>query len=319
METNYKQFSKLEIGEANLRFWDESKVELKEFIPEGSDRVIRFFRKKGFGQWDKQAKIISRSGLSGFREPFEIEPWNQILIDEANVYGTAVDKDKEAYLKGQISSEDIMKETKMSVAKIYKEGLVWVGRSQMVCHPDSLIYGEIDEIWYDESNDTYYVGDTKTSSSVDKVGYWYQLAIYVEILRQLNPDKNISHIGKIDWVKIKKQKWVWNRDFSESQWQDVLLTWDSFSDEQKRNHPVYKAKWNEKQDLDPMEETNLVIERDLDELGILSLAKEDIKLLADYKINSVDEFKSLLESNATFQNINSKLQARYDLIKGYIK
>ncbi len=317
METNYKQFSKLEIGETNLKFWDETKVELNEFKPEGSDRVVRYFRKKGYGQWDKAAKIISRSGLSGFREPFEIEPWNQILIDEANVYGTAVDKDKEAYLKGQLSSEEIMKETKMSVAKVFGQNLVWVGRSQMVCHPDSLVYGEIDEIWYDESTDTYFVGDTKTSSSVDKIGYWYQLGIYIEILKALNPDKNISPIGIIDWVKIKTQKWVWDRTFDESKWQDELTKskngWTpTISD------PVYRAKWNAKQDIE-LEETNLLIKRDLNEAKVLELARDDMQLLKDFNINSVDDFKNQLETNANFQSKNSELQARYNFIKDNLK
>ncbi len=313
MNSNYKQFSKLEIGEANLKFWDESKVELQSFRPEGQDREIRFFRKKGFGKWDKEGKIISRSGLSGFREPFEIEPWNQILIDEANVYGTAVDKDKEAYLKGEISSEAMMKETKMSIAKITREKLVWVGRSQMVCHPESLVYGEIDEIWYDQENDIYYVGDTKTSSSVDKIGYWYQLSIYIEILRALNPGKNISSIGMIDWVKIKTEKWVFNRDFDQSKWLDELEKskqgWTATSED-----PVYRSRWNEKTPI-PLEETNLIIKRDLEAEDILALAKDDLNLLRAYKINSVDEFKNRLETNEQFREHNAIMQQRYDSIK----
>ncbi len=313
METNYKQFSKLEIGEQNLKFWDETKVELQTFKPEGQNKEIRLFRKKGFDKFDLKAKIISRSGLAGFREPFEIEPWNQCLIDEANIYGTNVDKNKEAYIKGQISAEELMKETKMSVAKISKMGLVWVGRSQMVCHPDSLIYGEIDEIWYDEKTDTYFVGDTKSSSSVDKISYWYQLGIYIEILKELNPDKNISPIGMIDWVKIKTEKWVINRDFNENDWQNELAKskqgWKATP-----NDPVYGARWIGKQHI-PVEETNLVISRNLEEAKVLELARKDMKLLKDYNVSSVDSFKNLLNSNAEFQNENSQNQSMYNLLK----
>ncbi len=317
MNTNYKQFSKLEIGEQNLKFFDESKVEIHAFTPQGQDREVRFFRRKEFDKWDKNGKIISRSGLTKFREPFEIEPWNQILIDEANVYGTKVDKDKEAYLKGQISSEEMMKETKMSMAKLTMAKLVWVGRSQMVCHPNSFIYGEIDEIWYDQETDTYYVGDTKTSSSVDKMSYWYQLGIYIAILKELNPGKNISPIGLIDWVKIKTEKWVMNREFNESEWAEDLNKskngWVATKEDR-----VYTARWNSKTPIQ-LEETNLLIQRNLEIEGILELAKKDIELLRKYNIHSVDEFEQLLFANREFHEENSLLQNEYNLIKDNLK
>ncbi len=306
------KYADFEFGNNNLKFWDENKVELNSFTPEGSTKVIRFFRKKGFTQWDKAAKIISRSGLSGFREPFEIEPWNQILIDEANVYGTAVDNNKEEALRGQINDALVMKETKMSVAKIMSQGLIWVARGQMVCHPDLLIYGEIDEIWYDAKNETYYIGDTKTSSSVDKMGYWYQLSIYIEILKKLNPDKNISYIGMIDWTKIKSKKWVYNRNFDESKWAEWIGKTPT------PNDPVYKARWNEKKSI-PVEETNLLIKRDLKRDKIIEQASKDIEFIRKWNISSVDVFKTLLETNDNFVSENNALQKEYDFIKGNIK
>ncbi len=306
------KYADFEFGNNNLKFWDENKVELKEFKPEGSDRVVRFFRKKGFSQWDKDAKIISRSGFSSFREPFEIEPWNQILIDEANFYGTSVDNNKENALRELITDIDVMKETKMSVAKIMNENLIWVARGQMVCHPDSLIYGEIDEIWYHKDTDTYYVGDTKTSSSVDKMGYWYQLSIYIEILRALNPDKKISSIGMIDWTKIKKEKWVYNRNFDESKWTDWI------GKDVTPNDPVYRARWNEKIEI-PVEETNLLIKRDLERDQIIKQAKEDIELIKKWNIFSVDIFNNLVENNGDFISENMKLQEQYEFIKGNLK
>lgn len=306
------KYTDFEFGNNTLKFWDDSQVEIKEFKPEGQDRVIRFFRKKGFGQWDKAAKIISRSGFSGFREPFEIEPWNQILIDEANKYGTAVDVNKEEALRGMISDDQVMKETRMSVGKIINSGLIWVARGQMVCHPKSLIYGEIDEIWYDINTDTYFVGDTKTASTVDKMTYWYQLSIYIEILRALNPDKNISSIGVIDWVKIKKEKWVFNRNFNEALWQEWI------GKEVKPTDPVYRAKWNEKTPI-PVEETNLLIKRDLERDQVIKQAKEDIALINKYNISSVDVFKDKLENDIVFKEENNKLQSQYEFIKSNLK
>ncbi len=311
MENKYSDF---EFGENNLKFWDEDLVELQKFNPEGSNKTIRFFRRKGFTQWDKEAKIISRSGFSSFRDPFIIEPWNQILIDEANIYGTLVDKNKELALRGEIENSEVMKETRMSVAKILKEDWIWIARGQMVCHPESLIYGEIDEIWYEKSTDTYFVGDTKTSSSVDKIGYWYQLGIYIEILRSLNPDKKISSIGTIDWTKIKEEKWVFNKEFKESDWvqykDDVNVT---------INHPAYRAKWNQKIPLNPIEEINLLVKRDLEILGVLDLAKSDINLIRKYKITSVDVFEELLKNNNLFVHENELNQKKYDLISQTIK
>lgn len=306
MKMKYEDF---EFGKNQLKFWDDEKVTLQEFKPDGSDKIIRYFRKAGYTQWDKEAKIISRSGFASFREPFIIEPWNQILIDEANVYGTSVDNNKDDALRGKISGDEVMKETKMSVAKIMNENWIWVGRGQMVCHPDSLIYGEIDEIWYERSTDTYFVGDTKTSSTVDKIGYWYQLGIYIEILKALNPNKKISPIGTIDWTKIKKEKWVFNRQFDESKWEqyknDTNITPD---------HPVYRVKWNEKTPLNPPEEINLLIKRDLKILGVLDLAKSDMELIKKYNINSTDAFTKLLGTNNEFISDNEKNQNIYDFI-----
>ncbi len=308
------KYADFEFGKQNLKFWDENAVILQEFKPEGTDKVIRFFRKNGFTKWDKAAKIISRSGFASFREPFIIEPWNQILIDEANVYGSAVDNNKEEALRGMIKDDQVMLETRMSVAKIMKEEWIWVARGQMVCHPESLIYGEIDEIWYEPSTDTYFVGDTKTSSSVDKIGYWYQLGIYIEILKALNPDKNISPIGTIDWTKIKKEKWVFNRNFNEAEWAQYKDDTNVTSE-----HPAYRAKWNEKTPLTPPEEINLLVKRNLDIEGVLDLAKADINLIRRYKISSVDIFNDLLNTNEEFNTENNNNQNLYDAISKRIK
>lgn len=310
------KYADLKFGEETLKFFDENKVELKSFTLKDSNpsKVIRYFRKKDYAFNDKQGKIISRSGFSGFRDPFEIEAWNQILIDEANVYGTAVDNNKEKALKGEITDDEVMIETRMSVGKMYQQqGLVWVGRSQMVCHKDSLVYGEIDEIWYDKEIDTYFVGDTKTSSAVDKITYWYQLAIYIEILKSLNPNKNISSIGIIDWVKIKTQKWVYNRSFNEANWEEWRNKKVTSSD------PVYRAKWQEKKDI-PREEINKVVKRKLDDQGmdLLELAKKDMVFIQKHNISSVDVFKELLINNEEFKNENRILQTDYDSIKTII-
>ncbi|NQX83126.1 MAG: hypothetical protein HRS50_00205 [Mycoplasmataceae bacterium] len=305
------KYENFKFGNDTLVFWDAFKVELLDFELENK-KIIRYFRKKGFGKWDKAAKIISRSGLANFREPFIIEPWNQILIDEANVYGTLIDENKEKALRGIITDQEVLKETKMSVAKIVKENLIWVARGQMVCHPDSLIYGEIDEIWYDKKTDTYIVGDTKTATSVDKMTYWYQLSIYIEILRALNPNKNISSVGVIDWVKIKKEKWVYNKNFDESLWQDWIGKVATIND------PVYKARWNAKTPI-PIEETNSLIKRDLERDQIIKQAKQDIELISQFKISSVDVFKDKLKKDPEFKESNSKLQSQYDFIKNKLK
>lgn len=305
-------YEDFEFGKKTLKFWDDSKVELLEFLPEGRDKKIRYFNKKGFLKQDKESKIISRSAFSSFREPFEIEPWNQILIDEANKYGTLVDLNKEQALRGLISDKDVILETKMSVAKIMKEGLIWVARGQMVCHKESLIYGEIDEIWYDKKTDTYIVGDTKTSSAVDKMTYWYQLSIYIEILRSLNPDKKISSIGIIDWVKIKNEKWIYNKNFIENEWKSWI------GKEIKETDPVYKSRWNEKQPIET-EKTNSLIKRDLERDRLIELVKNEFALISKFKISSVAVFKQKLTSDAEFIKENNLLQKKYNYIKTNIE
>lgn len=306
------KYSDFEFGQKNLKFWDEDKVELQQFSPE-KNKTIRFFRKKNFEKWDKDAKIISRYVLSSFREKFEIEPWNQILIDEANKYGTLVDSNKEQALNGKIEDIDVIKETKMSVGKIMREGLIWVARSQMVCHPDSIIYGEIDEIWYDKKIDTYFVGDTKTSSSVDKIGYWYQLGIYIEILRALNPTKKISSIGIIDWVKIKTKKWVFDKQFNENDWKKWLN-----KEKIDENDSVYRAKWTGQKEIEP-EETNLLIKRDLETLGLLRLINDDFNLVKKYNIKSNEDLEYNNLNNIEFRNINKINQQKYDELMILIK
>jgi len=306
----YEDFKK---GNDELVFWDKTKVELKSFRPNGKEKDIRFFRKKNIDEWSEQAKIISRSGFSSMREPFIIEPWNQILIDEANKYGTLVDENKEKALRRLIDDSEVIKETRMSVAKIINEGLIWVARGQMVCHPDSLIYGEVDEIWYDSKNDIYYVGDTKTASQVDKMTYWFQLSIYIEILKKLNPSKNFSPIAIIDWVKIKKEKWVYNKNFDESKWVDQIGKDVSPTDE------VYTSRWKDKIPLLPPEETNLLIKRDLSKIGLLDQVQKEFELIKKYNITSPKVFESIIKTNPSFKKENEILQKNYDLIGRKIK
>ncbi len=255
MSNPIKQFIDLEKGK-ELKYWDNDKVLLSRFVPKDSEKEVRIFRKKpedyftilknenlievanydngyisefvkpdgskleGYDAYNTVGKhlikIPSRSLMSSIREPFEIEPWNRVLVDKAVEYGQLVDNDKEAYLSGRKSGDEILIETKYALAKILKEtNLIWVARSQMVCHPDSLIYGEIDEIWFDQVENKYYVGDTKTSSAVNKIGYWYQLGIYIEILKRLNPSiaDNISNVAIIQWVRVQSEKWKMRDDF----------------------------------------------------------------------------------------------------------
>lgn len=358
-----------EFGKQNLKFWDKNTAILKEFVLKDTGNKIRYFRKAGYGKFDKDpnAKIISRFGFSSFREPFIIEPWNQILIDEANEYGTSVDDNKEQVLfnnkidetileqivktidsdKTSLSKQlkeqkDILLETWMSVIKIMKKEWIWVGRSQMVCHPEALIYGEIDEIWFEPKTNTYYIGDTKSSSSVDKIGYWYQLSIYVEILRALNPDKNISSIGVIDWTRIKDFKWKVKesvkedvklslktiRNFPENKDLEFSELWAKAEEhalskfngliDVKPEDEVYAYKW-EKNPLDNKAVVNEIVERDLTNEGILDLVKRDLDLIRKFKIASVDVFNSLLESNEDFKIENQSNQEIYDSIDEIIK
>lgn len=303
---NYVDF---EFGKKSLVFWNKDKVSLLSFVDKKTNREIRYFRK--IINDGSDPKIISRSAFGLFREPFEIEPWNKILIDTANEYGTKVDKNKEAYLKNALKDEsEVMLETKLSIVKMKKYGFVWVGRSQMVCHPDSLIYGEIDEIWYKEDEDTFYVGDTKTASSVRKVTYWYQLGIYIEILRALNPGKKISSIGVIDWVKIKDKKWTVNRGFNENDWTSWIGNKDISKDD-----PVYNAKWTQVP-LTPIETTNNIVYKDLEEVGVLEQVKNDLNFIKKYKIASSADFAKKLEENfSDIERENNNLQTNYDVLK----
>ncbi len=365
----YKKFINNE-KRMELKFWDETKVELKEFTPKDSDRVIRYFRKKvneqgaPYSQWDKEAKIISRSGFSNFRDPFIVDPWTQILVDDANVYGSMVDDNLEQYLEGKIDGSSLMMESKLSLAKVSQQhNLVWVGRSQMVCHPESLIYGEIDEIWYDEANDEFIVGDTKTSSSVNKVGYWYQLGVYIEILRELNPDKKFSAISYINWTRIKekkrrmddricpwsfceadscKQQSKYDRELAAEQGPKTFLCeaklrqlneqgkleefiLELMMKEQPLDYSkedvekyIYNLKWKEFIEVEK-ETINQMVTRDIERDGILNQVKDDLKLIKDYKISSVDVFAELLNKDVKFEFENSTLQRSYDHLKTLIE
>lgn len=311
-----KDIVDFELGSRELKFYDNSKVSLEEFKTEG--RTIRYFRKKDNNKSGEELKIISRSAFYNFREPFIVDPWTKILIDEANIYGTAVDDNIEQTLNYELDGDvsKIMEETKSSIKDIAARKWIWAARSQMVCDPNSLIYGEIDEVWYDKASDTYFVGDTKTSSEVDKIGYWYQIAIYVEILRQLNPDKKISSIATINWRRIKTHRWVPNQDFNENDW-DGTIDYNSV----KPTDPIYTAKWNKdnRLELNPPEVTNKFVERDLDVLKIIELASNDMKLIQKYDITSPVKFNQLLESNEDFKKDNMDLQSTFENVRNVIK
>lgn len=256
MENNkpVNQFKDFEKGK-QLRYWDNNKVLLSVFTPKGQTNEIRFFRGKpenwnqilsmsnlteqvneekisefikptgnkleGFDIHNEVGKYLdkipSRSVMAEIREPFIIEPWNQCLIDEAVKYGSMIDEDKEDYLFERKDGESILLETKLSLANLIQNtNLIWASRSQMVCHPDSVVYGEIDEIWFDKVDNKFYIGDTKTSSSIDKIGYWYQLGVYIEIIKSLNPHlkESISSEAIIQWIKIQNDKWSIRDDFN---------------------------------------------------------------------------------------------------------
>ncbi len=195
-----------------------NKDNISEFVKENGMMLQGFDVHQNIGK--HLLKIPSRTVLSEIREPFVIEPWNQCLIDYAVKYGSLIDDDKEDYLFEKKDGSEILNETKLSLAKILQledEKLIWASRSQMVCHPDASVYGEIDEIWYDEKNDIYYIGDTKTSSKVNKLSYWYQLGVYIEVVRSLNPElaNKISSTAIIQWIRIKKEKWSLKPNFND--------------------------------------------------------------------------------------------------------
>ncbi len=395
MEKAINQFKNFEYGK-KLSYWNNNKVLLASFIPQGQDNEVRFFRKKpdnwlellntsnlkevvndksisefvkdngvaleGFAVHQQVGKhlgrIPSRTVLSEIREPFEVEPWNQCLIDSAIKYGSMIDDDKEQYLFEQKSGEDILMETKLSLAKVLQNtSLVWTGRSQMVCHPEGLVYGEIDEIWYDQQSNKFVVGDTKTSSSVNKIGYWYQLGVYIEILKQLNPElkDDISNTAVIQWIRIQNDKWSIRSDFADkdengefknyakryeySKWildnaegkrpetlekakKNVTeIEYEISKYKGKGNQPlptdeVYWMKWNkEKVMRDEPDFKNELISKDLETEGVLSLVRDDINFISKYNIKTVEDFKTLVETNAEAKQENDSLQQRYNVLK----
>ncbi len=252
--SNAKQFKNFEKSK-ELKFWDEEKVLLASFENKETKSLVRYFRKKpedfsqllsnsglseevqsnGISEFKKGGvllqgydvhqnvgkhllKIPSRTVLSTIREPFEINPWDQCLVDEAVKYGSKIDDNLEDYLTEKITGEKLEMETKVALKNILdKTDWKWASRSQMVCHSNASIYGEIDEIWYSEKDDMFYVGDTKTSSTVDKLSYWYQLGVYIEILKSFNPEiaNKISTTATIQWVKFKNEKWKIRPDFND--------------------------------------------------------------------------------------------------------
>lgn len=236
-----------------LKFWNPNLTLLSSFIPKGQNNVIRFFRGKpknypnilkvgnieeviesnkessftkdgyelkGYSIHENIGqhllKIPSRSVISEIREPFVVLPWDQVLVDDSIEYGSKIDDNLKNTLTIKDSNE--IEETKLTLDYIKeKTPFKWTHRSQMVCHNDAIVYGEIDDILYDSIEDKYYVTDLKTSSSADKKSYWYQLAIYIQILKSLNPQiaHKISNTALIKWTRIKTEKRIVHPNFND--------------------------------------------------------------------------------------------------------
>ncbi len=230
-----------------LKYFDSNKFELRSFVPQGQTESVSFFGYKG----DMYRTVPSRSYLWGQRVPFEVAPEIQILIDEAAAYGTRVDNEIEQTILGEAPNlATASSEVLDTIRNIALDELVWVDRSVMICHPDGLASGEIDELLYHPPTDTYFIGDTKTSSSVHKASYAWQIALYAEILRELNPGVKISSIGIINHVKYKYFKWMKNSGESASQPSAKKV--DS-------THPRYNALWTKGETF----ETPELVKRDL--------------------------------------------------------
>lgn len=312
----------------SLKLYDPSKVELKSFTT-AEGKTIRYFWYKystDFSENNNFNKSVrkpsSRSAIYNNREPFEVEPWNQILIDESVVYGSKVDDNIEFFFENGYS-DDIMEETSMSVKTMLDHGLVWVARSAMICHPDGYTYGEVDEILYSPKDDIYYVGDTKTSSSVVKISYGYQLATYIEILRLLNPDKNFSPIGVINHVKKKDKKWEYNRDWKEQYRIKTGELPPSIVDKETiKDHPIYRARWNNKKDI-PMEYTRGIVNFNVDELQLTNLVRAEWHLLYTLLprygyFAHASALPNAVETNENIKNFNDKLQQKFNQISSLI-
>ncbi len=393
--SNAKQFKNFEKSN-ELKFWNKDKVLLASFENKETKSLVRYFRKKpeNFNQlleskglvevvgsdnisefkkggvllqgYDVHQnvgthllKIPSRTILSTIREPFEIEPWNQCLVDEAIKYGSKIDDNLEDYLTEKITGENLEMETKVALKNVVdKTDWKWASRSQMVCHSDAIVYGEIDEIWYSEKDDMFYVGDTKTSSSVDKLSYWYQLGVYIEILKSFNPEiaNKISSTATIQWVKFKGEKWKLRPDYNDkdengihkniakryeySKWilenmegkkpetitkaqevineveGNILPKFKGRGMEAKSDSEYYWMKWSqEKEKLPEIEWKCELLHKDLEQNGVLSLVRDDIKFIAKYNITSEDDFNELIKSNPEGKRENQELQSRYNQLK----
>lgn len=308
----------------NLNYYDPKVVNLNSF--EGENGNVRYFWFNHSSDWKenshfnkKISKPSSRSQMFSNREPFSIEPWNQILIDEAAKYGSKVDDNIEDFYNGK--TDNLLVETEMSIDNILSNKLVWVGRSIMVCHPNGYVYGEIDELLYSPETDTYYVGDTKTSSSVYKASYGYQLAVYIHILRLLNPDKKFSSIGKINWVKVKSEKWKFDRQWDQKyQMNNGAMPPKVVSKDEIKDHPVYRAKWNGKTPLPKPELTKKIVDIDVQQLGLDKIVEADLYLIYNMlpKYGFYGHASALPDAVAQNEHIkkwNDAVQQKYNQIK----
>lgn len=295
-------------------------VTLKSFINEDGKEIRYFwFNAPNVFEYNKTVrKPSSRSAMFNNLEKFEIEPWNQILVDTANVYGSAVDDNIEEFYSYGLR-ENTMEETIMSISNMKDKRLVWVGRSVMVCHPEGYVYGEIDELLYSPEIDTYFVGDTKTSSSVVKGAYAYQLATYIEILRMLNPDKKFAPLGLINWVKIKDKKWVINKEFNEEEWKQF----EGMDSKEIKESPVYTAKWPNRVDCEK-EYTESMIAFDLDAAQMTNLVRADWFLI--YKLLPQEGYfahastlEHAIKENEVIAEANRRIQDKYREIKTKIE
>lgn len=229
-----------------LKLYDKDVVEMKSVVFDGNTSATTWFEFLDKEIQRNIKKPISRSAYGNIRDPFEAKPEIQIAVDEAVEYGNKVDDNIEAFVNGKLQEAEILPETLMTVDNLVDNGLVWAGRSLKICHPKGFSYGEIDELLYNPKTETFHIADTKTSSKIDKIGYYYQLASYVQILRELNPDKNISDIVYINWVKIKEDKWVMDKNWEVKY---KAVHGELPTGKVDKEHPIYNAYFTGKQKL----------------------------------------------------------------------
>lgn len=304
--------NKVDDHAGKISFFNEANVILEKTKSKYTGKENERFIKADHPKEKRGAIIISRAQLSSFRSDYEdkLIPYEEIALEDRRDYGIMIEEDKNNVLSGKTDLEDARVETQNAINKVSERGLVWAAFNTTICDDEGNIYGEVDDIFYNEANGKYYVADTKTSKNPDTMYTWYQIAIYVYILNSLNKGK-FSEVAFINHQRHIEMAREIKDTFRKEDWEDYKV-----SKEILQNTEAYKAKYSDKFiKLEEPEISNALIERNIREMGLLDLIEKEIELIKEYNIKETNDFEQHVVLDEAFKVKNDEIQSLYNKIK----